>query len=159
MNRSWAFLETPIGLLRVEASAAGLTRVHLAGAPQDEAEGAGWAHVARFLDFAQRYFAGEPAGYTGPLDLSGATPRQAALWRHVQTIPYGRTQSYAQVGRALGLHPRAVGAGMRAVPWLLAVPAHRVIHADGRVGGFAGMEGVKAWLLAFEGVNPASGTC
>lgn len=159
MNLAWTYLDTPIGLLRVEASAAGLTRVHLAGAPHGEAEGPGWAHLERFVDFAERYFAGEPVAFTGNLDLSGATPQQAALWRYVQSIPYGRTQSYARVGRALGLHPRAVGAGMRAVPWLLAVPAHRVIHADGRVGGFAGMEGVKAWLLAFEGVNLASGTC
>ena len=153
MKRAWAFLETPIGLLRVEAGASGLVSVRRVGAPRDESTGPGWEHVTRFLDFAERYFAGEPAGYTGALDLSGATPRQAALWRYVQTIPYGRTQSYAQVGRALGLHPRAVGAGMRAVPWLLAVPAHRVIHADGRVGGFAGQEGVKAWLLDFERAN------
>ena len=153
MKRAWAFLETPIGLLRVEAGDSGLVSVRRVGAPRDESTGPGWEHVARFLDFAERYFAGEPACYTGPLDLSGATPRQAALWRYVQTIPYGRTQSYTQVGRALGLHPRAVGAGMRAVPWLLAVPAHRVIHADGRLGGFAGQEGVKTWLLDFEQAN------
>lgn len=155
---AWAHFASPIGLLRVEASATGLRSVRLVGAPRDEATGAGWAHVERFLDFAERYFAGEPVRYEGPLDLEGATPVQRRLWTHVQTIPYGTTQSYARVGRALGLHPRAVGAGMRAVPLLLAVPAHRVIHADGRVGGFAGMEGVKAWLIDFERVNRGSGT-
>lgn len=153
MNIALAYLETPIGLLRVEASTNGLLSVRTAGAPQDEVAGRSWKHVAHFLDFAKRYFAGEPIRYDGTLDLTKATPKQTILWRYVQTIPYGETQSYAQVGRALGLHPRAVGAGMRAVPWLLAVPAHRVIHADGRIGGFAGMEGVKAWLLAFERAN------
>ncbi len=155
---AWAHFESPVGLLRVEATAAGLLRVRLAGAPSDEAAGAGWEHVERFLDFAERYFAGELVGYQGALDLEDATPLQRRLWRYVRTIPYGSIQSYARVGQALGMHPRAVGAGMRAVPLLLAVPAHRVIHADGRVGGFAGMEGIKAWLLDFERASRGTGT-
>jgi methylated-DNA-[protein]-cysteine S-methyltransferase len=40
---------------------------------------------------------------------------------------------------------------LRASPFFLLVPAHRVIHADGRLGGFAGQEGLKLWLLRFEG--------
>ena len=158
MNGAWAHHASPIGLIRIEASPRGLLSVRLVGAPSDEAEGAGWEHVQTFLDFAERYFAGEPVRYQGPLDLGGATPEQTRLWRHVQGLPYGRTTSYAAVGRQLGLHPRAVGAGLRSVPFLLAVPAHRVIHADGRVGGFAGMEGVKAWLIEFERINSGSGT-
>ncbi len=157
MNGAWAHHASPIGLIRVEASARGLLRVRLAGAPSDEAEGAGWEHVQAFLDFAERYFAGEPVTCEVPLDLSGVPPSRVRLWRRVQSLPYGRTTSYAALGRELGLHPRAVGAGLRSVPFLLAVPAHRVIHADGRVGGFAGMEGVKAWLIEFERINSGSG--
>jgi len=40
---------------------------------------------------------------------------------------------------------------MRACLFFLVVPAQRVIHADGRLGGFAGREGIKDWLLRFEG--------
>ncbi|WP_456409657.1 methylated-DNA--[protein]-cysteine S-methyltransferase [Oceanithermus sp.] len=158
MSTSWTYFPSPIGLLRAEASARGLTRVQLVGAPTNEVPGPGRAHLEVFLDFAERYFAGEPIRYAGTLDLENATPAQARLWRFVQEIPYGRTQSYAQVGRTIGLHPRAVGAGMRSCPFLLVVPAHRVIHADGRIGGFAGHEGVKAWLLHFEQANRPSGT-
>ena len=158
MSTSWTHFPSPIGLLRAEASALGLVRVRLVGAPADEVTGPGRAHLEAFLDFAERYFAGQPARYAGALDLERATPQQARLWHYVQGIPYGRTQSYAQVGRAVGLHPRAVGAGMRACPFLLVVPAHRVIHADGRVGGFAGHEGVKAWLLRFAQASRPSGT-
>jgi methylated-DNA-[protein]-cysteine S-methyltransferase len=158
VSTTWTHFESPIGLLRAEASARGLTRVRLVGAPTDEVSGPGQPHLEAFLDFAKRYFAGEPARYAGALDLENATPAQVRLWRYVRGIPYGRTQSYAQVGRAVGLHPRAVGAGMRSCPFLLVVPAQRVIHADGRLGGFAGLEGVKAWLLEFERVNRASGT-
>jgi len=158
VNDAWAHFVSPIGLIRAEAGPRGLLSVRLVGAPSDEAAGAGWEHVQAFLDFAERYFAGEPARCEAPLDLSGASPVQVRLWRYVQDLPYGRTTSYAALGRELGLHPRAVGAGLRSVPFLLVVPAHRVIHADGRVGGFAGMEGVKAWLIEFERVNSGSGT-
>ncbi|MCH1927571.1 MGMT family protein, partial [Shewanella sp. C31] len=74
-----------------------------------------------------------------------------ALYQRVRQIPFGRTESYGALARELGLSPRAVGAGMRACPFFLLGPAHRVIHADGRLGGFAGQEGLKRGLLAFEG--------
>ncbi len=128
----------------------------MAGAPLDELSGAGLEHIEDFLNFCAGYFSGETSGFAGALDLDDASPTQQRLWRRVQQIPYGTTESYASIGRSLGLHPRVVGAGMRAVPVLLAIPAHRVIHADGRVGGFAGMEGVKVWLLDFEKANRQS---
>lgn len=101
----------------------------------------------------QGYFSGSGETFLQvPLDYGGLEPRRAALYEEVRRIPVGQTRSYAQLGRLCGLSPRAVGAGMRACPFFLVVPAQRVIHADGRLGGFAGREGVKEWLLRFEGV-------
>jgi len=101
------------------------------------------------------YFAGEKPDFLDiPLDYTGFSPKRVALYERVRLIPYGRTESYGSLARELGLSPRAVGAGMRASPFFLLVPAHRVIHADGRLGGFAGQEGLKAWLLRFEGAWP-----
>ncbi|WP_036258357.1 methylated-DNA--[protein]-cysteine S-methyltransferase [Meiothermus cerbereus] len=101
----------------------------------------------------QGYFSGRGETFLQvPLDYGGLEPRRAALYEEVRRIPMGQTRSYAQMGRLCGLSPRAVGAGMRACPFFLVVPAQRVIHADGRLGGFAGREGVKEWLLRFEGV-------
>jgi methylated-DNA-[protein]-cysteine S-methyltransferase len=101
------------------------------------------------------YFAGEKPDFLDiPLDYTGVSPKRVALYERVRLIPYGRTESYGSLARELGLSPRAVGAGMRASPFFLLVPAHRVIHADGRLGGFAGQEGLKAWLLRFEGAWP-----
>lgn len=99
------------------------------------------------------YFAGKGETFLEiPLEYAEFDPRRVALYEAVRRIPPGETRSYAQMGRLCGLTPRAVGAAMRACPFFLVVPAQRVIHADGSLGGFAGREGVKAWLLQFEGV-------
>jgi methylated-DNA-[protein]-cysteine S-methyltransferase len=101
----------------------------------------------------EAYFAGEKPDFLDlPLDYTGLSPGRTALYQRVRRIPYGKTESYGSLALELGLAPRAVGAALRACPFFLLVPAHRVIHADGRLGGFAGQEGLKRWLLAFEGV-------
>lgn len=100
----------------------------------------------------QAYFAGERPDFLDlPLDYTGLSPARLRLYERVRLVPYGRTVSYGALGRELGLSPRAVGAALRACPFFLLVPAHRVIHADGRLGGFQGQEGLKLWLLRFEG--------
>jgi len=147
---AWGYFASPVGLIRVEAGEEGILAARLVGAPSDEESGPGWEHVLAYFDFAEAYFRGRQPSWRGRLDLSGYKPGQIRLWEAVMQIPYGQTVSYAELGRRLGVHPRSVGAGMRAAPVLLVIPAHRVIHADGRVGGFAGFEGVKKQLLDFE---------
>jgi len=89
------------------------------------------------------------------LDLSErGTAFQRKVWRYLQTIPMGTTQSYGQVAKALNSSARAVGNACRANPFLLVVPCHRVVKSTG-IGGFAGkVDGeaiaIKQWLLAHE---------
>jgi O-6-methylguanine DNA methyltransferase len=74
----------------------------------------------------------------------------------VKKIPKGKTLSYGQVATKAG-HPRAA----RAVGAIMAsnkdksVPCHRVIRADGKIGGYNGLQGTKnkAALLRREGVR------
>jgi methylated-DNA-[protein]-cysteine S-methyltransferase len=100
-----------------------------------------------------RYFRGERPDFPGDSlwTIPGSSPWRAAVYEATRRIPYGTTRSYGALGRELGLPARAVGMALRASPFFLLVPAHRVIHADGRLGGFAGQEGLKLWLLRFEG--------
>ncbi|GAB5603356.1 DNA base-flipping protein [Thermus sp. FJN-A] len=143
-------IPTPIGPLWLEVTPKGVRLLEPALFPRGrEAEG-GLAQRVRERVLA--YFAGERPDFLDiPLDYTGLTPARVALYQRVRQIPFGRTESYGALARELGLSPRAVGAGMRTCPFFLLVPAHRVIHADGRLGGFAGQEGLKRWLLAFEG--------
>ncbi|AEB11242.1 methylated-DNA--[protein]-cysteine S-methyltransferase [Marinithermus hydrothermalis] len=146
-------IPTPVGLLWVHATARGLARVELGVLPRPEEGGAGQVHFQRFKEEVARYFAGEAVRFAVPLDYQGLPEARVRLYEAVRQIPFGTTTSYGAVGRMVGLSARAVGAGLGSCPFFLAVPAHRVVYADGRLGGFAGREGVKRWLLRHEGVH------
>jgi methylated-DNA-[protein]-cysteine S-methyltransferase len=143
-------IPTPIGPFWLEVSPLGVRRLEAALFPRGkEATGPLAQEVAGAIE---AYFRGERPDFLGiPLDYSGLHPWRAAVYEATRRISYGTTRSYGALGRELGLPARAVGMALRASPFFLLVPAHRVIHADGRLGGFAGQEGLKLWLLRFEG--------
>lgn len=66
------------------------------------------------------------------------------------TIPLGETRSYQWVAQRIGSPKaaRAVGQALRRNPYPVIIPCHRVICADGSLGGYAGRFGKrKAELL------------
>jgi O-6-methylguanine DNA methyltransferase len=99
--------------------------------------------------------AGEPVRELPPLDLSAGTSFQQAVWKVLRSIPTGRTLSYGEVARKIGKPgaARAVGAACGANPIPLLVPCHRVLAANGKLGGFSGGLDWKRKLLAREKVN------
>lgn len=102
--------------------------------------------------------AGQPIHAAPPLAVPlSATAFQRAVWDAIKRIPPGRTCSYGELAARIGRPraARAVGQACGANPWPLLVPCHRVLAADGTVGGFsAGLEW-KRRLLQIEGVLPA----
>lgn len=105
----------------------------------------------------QQYLAGTRAAFELPLDLSGGTPFQQAVWRALLAIPRGATTSYGalahQIGNAAAV--RAVGAAVGRNPISIVVPCHRVLGAGGALTGYAGGLLRKAELLRLEGAQPA----
>ena len=86
-----------------------------------------------------------------PLDLRG-TAFQQRVWRELQRIPRGETITYAELAARIGSPKavRAVGTACGANPVAMVVPCHRVVRADGTLGGYAwGLER-KARLLRDE---------
>lgn len=80
------------------------------------------------------------------------TEFQLAVWRQLSQIQYGDTCSYADIARSIA-NPnavRAVGTANGKNPLTIIVPCHRVIAASGKLSGYAGGVGRKAWLLAHE---------
>src|SRR3989442_59585 len=72
-----------------------------------------------------------------PLEVR-ATAFQRAVWEALRKIPYGSTRSYAEIARAIG-RPRATRAVARACatnPAAIVIPCHRVVRADGDLGGY-----------------------
>lgn len=146
-------IPTPVGLVLARAGPRGIRRVELR--LLEEGEGRPNRELLELARRIERYFDGQRETFCDlPLDYEGLEARRVSVYEAVRRIPVGQTRSYAEVAYLLGLTPRAVGAALRANPFFLVVPAQRVIHADGRLGGFAGREGVKEWLLRFEGAWP-----
>ena len=83
-----------------------------------------------------------------PLDVR-ATAFQRRVWEELRKIPSGTTRSYTAVARAIG-QPSATRAVARACatnPAALIVPCHRVVRADGALGGYRwGVERKRALL-------------
>jgi methylated-DNA-[protein]-cysteine S-methyltransferase len=97
------------------------------------------------------YFDGRRREFELPLAPSG-TPFQIRVWNALREIPYGRTASYGEIARQVGVPsaPRAVGVANGLNPIAVIVPCHRVIGADGSLTGFGGGLERKRTLLDLE---------
>ena len=85
------------------------------------------------------------------LDLSGLTEFQKEVLRFVASIPPGETMTYGQVAQRLGRPKafRAVGQALRANPFLLIIPCHRVVGSKD-LGGYSSGLDLKRRLLDLE---------
>lgn len=101
------------------------------------------------------YFSGR-APQPPALDLGCGSTFQQRVWRALRTIAPGETRSYAWVAAAIGAPgaARAVGAACGANPVPIFVPCHRVVRADGALGGFSGGISIKRLLLQLEHPRP-----
>lgn len=99
----------------------------------------------------QDYFDGKRRHFQIPLAPHG-TPYQRRVWAELQRIPPGETRSYGDIARALASGPRAVGQANGRNPIPIIIPCHRVVGADGSIGGYSGLDGAdtKRFLLDLE---------
>lgn len=97
------------------------------------------------------YFDGRRLRFDLPLAPRG-TPFQRRVWAALRRIPPGETRSYADIAREIASAPRAVGQANGRNPLPILIPCHRVIAADGALGGYSGEGGAaaKRFLLAHE---------
>ena len=107
--------------------------------------------IARIEAELAAYFGGRLPQFQTPLARLGS-PFQHAVWEALLAIPPGTTCSYAELARAIG-KPQAVRAAAQANganQLAIIVPCHRVISADGGLGGYGGGVARKRWLLEHE---------
>ena len=97
------------------------------------------------------YFVGKRQDFSLPLHLVG-TEFQQKVWKAMQTIPYGATISYKDEAKRVGnvKAVRAVAQANGANPIPIIIPCHRVINADGTIGGYSSGIEKKRYLLDLE---------
>lgn len=161
MNHVHGWIDTPLGTLRASFDARGRL-FELVFVEDRAAEGADGARTAS-RELAQLraqldwYFAGKRTRFDVELAPRG-TEFQRDVWRVLADVEYGTTTSYAELARRIGRPNavRAVGAANGANPWVLVVPCHRVIGADGSLTGYAGGLARKRALLELERALPVA---
>jgi AraC family transcriptional regulator of adaptative response/methylated-DNA-[protein]-cysteine methyltransferase len=72
-----------------------------------------------------------------PLDIRG-TAFQRRVWKALQAIPAGTTESYTTIARRIGApkSARAVAGACAANAIAVAIPCHRVVRTDGSLSGY-----------------------
>lgn len=155
---------TALGDLRIAASALGLVAVEWADSqlkldlylirfkrPIEPNQ----KMIQPYAKELREYLKGKRHNFTFAIDWSTLKPFQMKALKVVYAIPYGETQTYADIAIQIG-HPnayRAVGRANATNPMPLVIPCHRVIGKDGKLHGYGGGEGLptKEWLLKMEG--------
>jgi len=108
-------------------------------------------HLRTLASELREYFMIGRRQFSVPLCPRGTNFQQRA-WNYLRTIPYAQTRSYRDEASAIGAPAavRAVGRANGANPIAILIPCHRVIAADGSLGGYGGGLARKQWLLAHE---------
>ncbi len=107
--------------------------------------------IASIQEEISKYFKGKLVDFKTPFKTRGS-PFQERVWAELQNIPYGESRSYVDIAKALKdpAAVRAVGGANGANRIAILIPCHRVINANGEIGGYAGGVDRKKWLLAHE---------
>lgn len=139
---------TPFGPLTIHQNGEMITRVTWDDGSDDETP-----LLTEALGQLADYIAGRRQTFDLPLAVSGSG-FQRAVCHEIQKIPFGDTNTYGEIAKALGASAQAVGSACGANPIPVIIPCHRVLGATG-LTGFSGRGGVetKVALLRHEGAG------
>lgn len=152
----YAELESALGTLSFACDDAGrLVELRFGSSPAEPNNDD--PRCARVREQLVEYLDGSRTVFDLELDPAG-TPFQRRVWQGLTEIPYGEVISYGELARRIGMPgaARAVGQANGKNPIPIVVPCHRVIAADGSIGGFSSGLGLKRQLLALERVQLAA---
>lgn len=141
-----ASFPTSFGRCALSWNDQGLTRFFLPGDSADtntETIPPPW--VTEIIARVQRHFDGEFQDFSDVrLDLSDLTPFQKRVYAAALKVKVGETHTYGWLANRIGSPQasRAVGAALGRNPWLLLVPCHRFVGANGKLTGFSAPGGL-----------------
>jgi methylated-DNA-[protein]-cysteine S-methyltransferase len=165
-----ALFDTPLGRCAIAWTSRGVaavqlpegrdtaTRARAAARAPGAAEAVPPRDVQRAIDEITLLFSGQARALDGvKLDLEGVSPFARRVYEATRAVSPGSTTTYRELARRLGEpgKARAVGRALGHNPFAVVVPCHRVLGADGRLGGFSANGGVttKQRLLILESLH------
>jgi methylated-DNA-[protein]-cysteine S-methyltransferase len=97
-------------------------------------------HLKRAAEWVEAFLAGRQVPEHPPIDLADRPAWDRHVLEAVAAIPWGRTASYGEIARRIGAPraSRAVGGALGRNPVAFMIPCHRIIAADGTLGGWGG---------------------
>jgi O-6-methylguanine DNA methyltransferase len=151
-------VNSPIGLIELSATQKGLFSVKIGCTLNSR----GWCcddeDVREVLKSAEcelkEYFECRRREFSVKLDIVGSR-FDVMVWSALRSIPYGEVRSYRWLAEQIG-YPnayRAVGRALSRNPLPIFLPCHRVVRADGGLGGYRVGVDVKRFLLRLEREN------
>ncbi len=145
-------LETPFGPITISSDKSAVKSIRLGNY--------GEHGNSRLLKAAKReleeYFDGKRKAFTVPVKTEG-TRYQRKVWSATLKIPYGETRTYGWIAEIAGGSARSAGNALGANPIPIIIPCHRIIRADGEIGGYGGGLEIKRFLLEHEKKNKEFG--
>lgn len=167
LDVAYATLDSPVGELLLATTPAGLVRVAYVDSNDADLVLEQLAarvsprvlEAPRRLDEPRReldeYFAGRRQRFELPLDWSLTRGFGRRVLEATARIPYGSVSTYKQMATAAGSPgaSRAAGNALGSNPMPIVVPCHRVLHANGGLGGYTGGLDRKRTLLSVERVT------
>jgi methylated-DNA-[protein]-cysteine S-methyltransferase len=168
LDVAYAWMDSPLGELLVAVTPRGLVRVAYEDEPESEVLDELAARVSpRVLRAPERtdavrreldtYFAHRRRTFETPVDWSLVRGFARRVLDATAHVPYGEVTTYSAMAAAAGsprAH-RAAGNALGSNPIPIVVPCHRVLYADGGLGGYTGGLDRKRHLLELEGVLPS----
>jgi len=164
----FVLFDTALGRCGIAWSDRGVTGVQLPEASDDATiarlrrrrprsrESAPSAEARRAIDGMTALLRGERVSLDDvALDMADVMEFHRRVFEAARTIPAGRTSTYGELAARLGDpgSARAVGEALGRNPFPIVVPCHRVLAANGQLGGFSAHGGAvtKRRMLIIEG--------
>ena len=165
LDVAYRTVDSPVGSLLIAATPVGLVRVAFSSEGHDvvlqnlsDRISSRLLQAPKRLDAVARqleeYFSGRRHAFDVPLDWQLSKGFRRVVLSHLAIdIDYGTTASYGTLARLSGSPKavRAVGTTCATNPIPVVVPCHRVVRADGTLGGYRGGPVAKRTLLNLEG--------
>ena len=150
------YWESPIGIIEIAASSAGLYSVKFIDKKKSKNKKLEKSNktIIQTKKQLKEFFAKKRKTFEVEFDISG-TDFQRNVWNEISKIPYGQTITYTQLAKRLGNEnlSRAVGIANGKNPIWIIIPCHRVVGVGGDLTGYAGGLWRKQWLLEHENNN------